>query len=428
MGCVTPSDDICHDMAAVGRAATAPVPARCDNGDVGDQQSDPRVGTARFRRFTWVTLVGTTVFFLVDVVGGWVADADPPLAARVVGGAALVVAVVAVGVLVARRLSLAGLSAQDGLPVRWLAAGAGAAAVLGALMLADAEYERWAYAPVTMAAIAATLLPPARRWAPIVGTAAGGSVLAGLVAWASGDELVEALADPLVLATVVSGATLGMLWSWDVADRLDAARRLAADVAVKDERLRFAAELHDIQGHHLQVIALKAELAARLVERDSAHAAVEMEEVRRRAADAMQDTRALVQGYRRTTLADEIANATRVLAAAGIDTTMTVSDDGAAGPYLLGLVVREATTNVLRHSRARHAHVDYRVADGSARLWIRNDGVAAVSAAHDAAGTGLQSLAERLAAAGGELTWTRDGDRFEIAASLPLPDSTGQLR
>jgi two-component system sensor histidine kinase DesK len=399
---------------------------------VSDQQIDPRAGTGRFRRYTWVTLVGTTAFFLVNVVRGWVADADPPVAARVAGSAALVVAAAAAGVLVARRLSLPGPSGRRraGLPVRWLAAGAGAAAVLGALMLADREYDRWAYAPVTMAVIAATLLPPGRRWVPIAGTAAGGSVLAGVVAWASGDALLDAVASPLVLTTVVSGATLGMLWSWDVADRLDAARQLAADVAVKDERLRFAAELHDIQGHHLQVIALKAELAARLAERDPARAAAEMDDVRRLATDAIQDGRAVVQGYRRTALGDEITNATRVLAEADIDATMTVTDDGGPGPQLLGLVVREATTNVLRHSRARHAEVDYRVVDGSARLRIRNDGVAAASADHDAAGTGtgLRSLAERLAAAGGELTWTRDGDRFEIAATLPFPASTGQVR
>jgi two-component system sensor histidine kinase DesK len=192
--------------------------------------------------------------------------------------------------------------------------------------------------------------------------------------------------------------------------------------------LRVATDLHDIQGHHLQVIALKAELAARLVERDPTQAAAEMDDVRRLATDAMHDTRAVVQGYRRTTLGAEIANAIRVLAAANIDATTTVSDDGASGPQLLGLVVREAMTNVLRHSRARHADMDYRVVDGSARLRIGNDGVPVVRGAGDAGGTGLRSLAERLAAAGGELTWSRDGDRFEIAATLPLSPDTEQVR
>ena len=401
---------------------------RCDNGGVSDQQIDPRTGLTGFRRFTWVTLAGTTVFFLVQVAGEWVADGGTAAASRVAGGAALAVVVVAAGVLLARRMS-AGASrpaavlgpahAVHGVPVGWLATGAVAAAVLGALMLADGEYAGWSYAPVTVAAIAATFLPARSRWAVLAGAAAAGSAVGGLVAWARGDGVGEAVAHPVVLTAVVGAATLGMFWSWDVADRLDGARRLAAELAVKDERLRFAADLHDIQGHHLQVIALKSELAARLAERDPARAAAEMEEVRQLATDAIRDTRAVVHGYRRTTLDEEIANATRVLAAADIDATMTV--EGAAGDAdLLGLVVREATTNVLRHSRAAHASVEYRVVDGRARLRIGNDGVTGAAASDGTGGTGLRSLAERLTAAGGELTWARDGDRFEVAATLPV--------
>jgi two-component system sensor histidine kinase DesK len=383
-----------------------------------------------------VTLAGTTVFFLVDVAGEWIADGDTAADARVLGGAALAVVVVACGVLLARRLTAGGGVPARGVPVRWLAAGAVAAAVLGALMLAGDEYAGWAYAPVTVAAIAATFLPARPRWALLAGAAAAGSAVGGLVAWAAGDGLGEAVAYPAALTAVVAAATLGMLWSWDVADRLDGARGLAAELAVKDERLRFAADLHDIQGHHLQVIALKSELAARLAERDPARAAAEMEEVRQMATDAIRDTRAVVQGYRRTTLDEEIANATRVLAAADIDATMTVVD-AAGDADLLGLVVREATTNVLRHSRAVHASVDYRVVGGSARLRIGNDGVTDPAGSpgpsgspepsgspgpsgDGAGGTGLRSLAERLAAAGGSLTWARDGDRFEVAATLPV--------
>src|SRR2546425_13289462 len=87
--------------------------------------------------------------------------------------------------------------------------------------------------------------------------------------------------------------------------------------------------------------------------------------------------------------------------------------------HLLGLVMREATTNVLRHSRARSAEVDYRVTGGHARLRISNDGADEPPGAAD--GTGLRGLAERLGAAGGELTWDRrDGERFEVTAALPV--------
>jgi two-component system sensor histidine kinase DesK len=216
------------------------------------------------------------------------------------------------------------------------------------------------------------------------------------------------------------------LWSWDVAERLDEARRLAGQLAVAEERLRFAADLHDIQGHHLQVIARKSELAARLAHADPARAAAEMQEVQRLSTDALHDTRAVVHGYRRTRLEDEVANATKILAAADIEVGRHIEPTAAAdidrlsssSRHLLGLVMREATTNVLRHSQARHADVDYRLTNGMAWLQVRNDGAAHSSA--PGAGTGLRTLAERLEAAGGQLTWEHDRDHFVIAASLPV--------
>ncbi|GHH65343.1 hypothetical protein GCM10017673_09260 [Streptosporangium violaceochromogenes] len=89
--------------------------------------------------------------------------------------------------------------------------------------------------------------------------------------------------------------------------------------------------------------------------------------------------------------------------------------------------MREATTNVLRHSRARHAEVGYRITGGLARLTIANDGASGHpgTGRESGPGTGLRTLAERLRAAGGELTWWLDGDRFVVAASLPV-ETTGR--
>jgi two-component system sensor histidine kinase DesK len=314
----------------------------------------------------------------------------------------------------------------------WLIAGSASAVVLGAILLAVRNYGLWSFAPATMVSITATFLPTRhRRWL-IVGAAGSAATLGGVVGLVSGDGLVYAAAFPAGLVAFIAWVTLGMLWSWDVAERLNEARRLSAELAVKDERLRFAADLHDIQGHHLQVIALKSELAARLAERDPARAAAEMKEVQRLSTDALQDTRAVVQGYRRTTLDDEIANATKVLAAADIDARMNLEPAAVAGAdhlaaasrHLLGLVMREATTNVLRHSRARHAEVDYRVTDGFARLRMSNDG--ATDPPGSGTGTGLRTLYERLEAAGGELTWAHEGERFVVAASLPVAASTNR--
>lgn len=403
-------------------------PRCCDNGRVRDGSIDHGAGLTSFRRYTWWAVPGTTACLLALFVGYWIVDGDLPDWSRVLGAAALAVEVVSSVVLLSRRLALLpGAGARPGHPAPgWLIAGGAAAIVLAALPLALRDHGLWAVAPAMMVAITATYLPPRRRRLLIVGAAVLAPLPGGVVSLVDGDgDLLYAALFPAGLVAFTAWTLLGPLWAWDTAGRLNEARRLSAELAVKDERLRFAADLHDIQGHHLQVIALKSELAARLAEIDPARAVAEMKEVQRLSTDALRDTRAVVQGYRRTTLDDEIANATRVLAAADIDARMALEPAAVAGAtdlatstrHLLGLVMREATTNVLRHSRARHAEVDYRVVGGFARLRVSNDGADEHPAG--TAGTGLRTLTERLRAAGGELTWDHDGDRFVVAASLP---------
>jgi two-component system, NarL family, sensor histidine kinase DesK len=386
----------------------------------------PDSGLTSFRRYTWWSLAGTTAFVLVVLLGRRILTAAVPVSAAVACVVALAVTTLASLVLLSRRLAGAPPDGQPvRLPVGWVLAGGGGAAVLGAVLVLGDD-AAWSVAPATMVAVVATFLPPRRRWLLLAVAAAAGAVLGGVAALASGsgDGWLGAVLLPPGLLAITAATLLGMLWAWDVAARLERTRRLSAELAVTDERLRFAADLHDIQGHHLQVIALKSELAARLAEADPARAAAEMKEVQRLSIEALRDTRAVVHGYRRTALDDEIANATKVLAAADIDARMQL-DAGAesdrlseTGRHLLGLVVREATTNVLRHSKARHAEVDYRVAAGLARLRVWNDGAAPDPGAP--AGSGLRTLAGRLAAAGGRLTWEHDGERFVVAASLPV--------
>ncbi|BBC32219.1 hypothetical protein SGFS_035130 [Streptomyces graminofaciens] len=403
-----------------GRAGEHP----CDNGRVRDGPSERGAGLTSLRRYTWWTVPGTTVCLLALFYGDWILDGDVPLWARVPVAAALVADVVASAVLLGRWLTPTP-DAEVPLPKGWLVATIAATTVLAALPLARRDYGLWAVAPAVTVAICATYLPPSRRRHLLIGAALLATLPGAAVSLTTGDgELPYATLFPAGLLLFTVWMVLGPLWAWNLAGRLDRARRLEAELAVKDERLRFAADLHDIQGHHLQVIALKSELAARLVEVDPTRAAEEMREVRQLSAEALRDTRAVVRGYRRTTLEDEIANATRVLAAVGIDARTTLLPAAAApeltptARHLLGLVMREATTNVLRHSQARHTEVDYRVTDGTARLKVGNDGVDGLPAT-DGDGTGLHSLGERLRAADGELRWHRDGDRFEIEASLP---------
>jgi two-component system sensor histidine kinase DesK len=394
----------------------------------------PDTGLASFRRYTWWSLAGTTTFVLVVLLGRRILTAALPVWGVLACLAALAVTTVAGVVLLGRRL--AGVP-PDGRPVRppvgWLLAGSGGAILLGGILLLLGNDAAWSVAPATMVAVVATFLAPRRRWLLLAAAAAALAVPGGIAALAPGPAeaggwLGAVLLPPALLA-ITATTMLGMLWGWEVAARLEGARRLSAELAVADERLRFAADLHDIQGHHLQVIALKSELAARLAATDPARAAEEMRQVQQLSSDALADTRAVVQGYRRTALDEEITNATRVLAAADIDARMQLDagvDDerlSETSRHLLGLVMREATTNVLRHSRARHAEVDYRVTAGMARLRMGNDG--AVAASSSSPGSGLRTLAERLAAAGGRLTWEQDGDRFVVAASLPVDTHAG---
>jgi two-component system sensor histidine kinase DesK len=373
----------------------------------------------------WWTVPGMTVCVLAVFVGRWLLDGDVPLWARGPAAVALAVEVWASVVLLSRRLALPPVTdARPGPPAGWLTAAVGAGAVLAALPLAVRDYGLWPVAPALVVAIVATYLPPNRRRLLIVAAVLLAPLPGGVVSLvAGGAEPAYAALFPAGLVAFTAWVTLGPLWAWDTARRLDAARRLEAELAVTRERLRFAADLHDIQGHHLQVIALKSELAGRLVELDPARAAAELADIRRLSADALSDTRAVVQGYRRTSLDDEITNATRVLAAADIDATTTLDPAAVAtelpdsARHLLGLVMREATTNVLRHSRAGRAEVDYRIEGGFARLRVSNDGAEAHPGSLD--GTGLRTLAERLGTAGGELTWSHDGDRFLVTAALP---------
>jgi two-component system, NarL family, sensor histidine kinase DesK len=401
---------------------------------VRDHSSDRGTGLASFRRYTWWSLTGTTAFVLVVLLGRRILTAALPLWAAVACVVALAVTTVASVVLLSRRLAGVPTDAADSQPdhppVAWLLAGSGGATVLGGILLLLGEDEGvWSVAPATMVAVVATFLPPRRRWLLVAVAAVLGGIAALLSGSEDGSGWLGAMLLPPALLAITAATLLGILWGWEVAARLERARQLSAELAVADERLRFAADLHDIQGHHLQVIALKSELAARLAQTDPARAATEMQEVQRLSTDALRDTRAVVQGYRRTSLDEEIANATRVLAAADIEARMQLDADtdshrlSKTSRHLLGLVVREATTNVLRHSRAQRAEVDYRVTAGIAQLRMGNDGAGDQPGA--ASGSGLRTLAERLAAVGGTLTWEQNGDRFVVAASLPL-DARGE--
>ncbi|WP_393081068.1 sensor histidine kinase [Streptomyces sp. LN704] len=233
------------------------------------------------------------------------------------------------------------------------------------------------------------------------------------------------------------------VWLLNAVYELDAARETRARLAVAEERLRFGRDLHDVMGRNLAVIALKSELAVQLARRGRPEAVDQMTEVQRIARESQREVREVVRGYREADLTVELAGAQGVLTAAGIACEVTGSAPGlpAQVQSALGWVVREATTNVLRHGDARRCGVSLRVADGKVTLTVENDGVPDTAAAGPGAGegsgprggsgrgggSGLVGLRERLAELDGTLrAGPADGGRFRLTAEIPMPEQPMQ--
>jgi len=168
-------------------------------------------------------------------------------------------------------------------------------------------------------------------------------------------------------------------------------------LAVSEERNRFARDLHDILGHSLTVITVKAELAQRLLDVDPARARAEVADLERLSRDALFDVRRAVEGYRELTLPGELARARTALAAAEIDADLPNSTEEVPSDRreLFAWTVREGVTNVIRHSGARRCTV--RLTPGAAE--VLDDGRGPKEA--PAGGSGLLGLRERAAALGG---------------------------
>jgi len=222
----------------------------------------------------------------------------------------------------------------------------------------------------------------------------------------------------MVVMLFVPASVRSSVWmirvSWDQERR----RELDARLAVAEERLSFSRDLHDTVGRTLSTVAVKAELAAELASRGKDGAAEEMREVRRIAEDALREVRELVAGIRAPNLETELAGARSLLGSAGVSVSVTTDDAVLPPPTheALAWVVREAVTNVVRHSGASRCTIDLRVVDGSAVLEIVNDG----AHPHEGRGTGLVGLAERLERVAGTLRTERAGSQFRLEARVPV--------
>ncbi|MEU1043305.1 sensor histidine kinase [Streptomyces sp. NPDC005551] len=290
---------------------------------------------------------------------------------------------------------------------------------------------------------------------PLLGLAAGATVrgrglgvtglgltaVAGTVAWSRDGWSAVNVAYGTFLSTMVTAAILSLA---ETVRELRSAREELARRAVEQERLRFSRDLHDLLGHTLSVIVVKSEAARRLAPRDLAAALSQVTDIESVGRQALTEIREAVTGYREGSLATELDRARSALSAAGVEPVVRLS-----GPplvprteALLGWVVREAVTNVLRHSDATRCEITVEGTSERIRLRVTDDGTgtgtgadagrapsvqgadgtsACVTAPRGGVGgTGLKGLTERLATAGGFLEagpGPRDG--FLLTAEVP---------
>ena len=221
-----------------------------------------------------------------------------------------------------------------------------------------------------------------------------------------------------LFVTMLAPLTATSLWWWDIVRELDRARRAEGRLAAAQERLRLAGDLHDLQGHHLQVIALQLELAEKMMGRDPDAAAEQVRAARVSVDEARRGTRDLASRFRGVPLPDELANAADLLRAAGLTVDLLVDTEAGRAPAdVLGPVVRETTTNVLKHGGGVSASLSLSRHEGSWVLVVENDSRGAASPVGD--GAGLSGIVERVGPVGGTMDATRHGDRFRITVRVP---------
>lgn len=211
------------------------------------------------------------------------------------------------------------------------------------------------------------------------------------------------------------------LWWWDVLVSLDQARASEARLGATQERLRVATDVHDLQGHHLQVIALQLELAERLMAHDQEAALAQLRAARTSVDEARQGTRDLATRFRSVPLGDELANAVDLLRAAGVAAEAAVDPSADLAP-----------ADVLRAGGARDDHqrppprrrqVGAAVAatgGGAWRFTIENDAEAAPVEADHGGGAGLEGIGRRVAEADGSLDVQHGARSFTVVVTVPV--------
>ena len=290
-----------------------------------------------------------------------------------------------------------------------------------AIALTLASGPGWGFLFTYAAAVVALFSPTNIGWAGVVSCAA----------LASGCSALAGASPSAVISYGVTALGIGLLMVLlrDLRVRneeLSEARAELAEAAVAQERERFARDLHDLLGHTLSVITLKAELAGRLLPDRAEEAAVEVAEVEQVARQALTEVRLAVSGYRQPTLDGELAGARMALSAAGIAASLEAPDVSLTPDVeaVLAWAVREGATNVIRHSAAKNCTIRITPGLANATVEVIDDGRGAgepLAADGVRDGHGLEGLRERAEALHGRVEAGPVGDGgFRLAISIPV--------
>lgn len=398
--------------------------------------STPRIGEIALARGVtatwWYTAVGVLVFVgfavLFWVLWAWVSpDLETPwrLPLTAAGGVAWLVA----GLLLLLDYRPSVHAARDGethRPSRLHLLGLGVAA-LSAVCLGIGTSSFLAAVAVFGFVVSVRPWTPGVRWRVVVGATVVVAIVMFLEARTFGDRGVpaDAFAAPAFFVLMTPAMTAFSLWWWEIVLELDRARAAESQLAATRERLRLANDVHDLQGHHLQVIALQLELAERLLEKEPEAAAAQIRSALGAVDEARAGTRALATSFRGVPLPDELENAADLLRAAGHDVRMHVGAGAASAPAeVLGPIVRESVTNVLKHGDGSRAQIELTQEGGSWVYRMVNDAAdsraGAESGAEIAWGSGLTGMGERLRANGGDVEAWNDGTSFTVRVRLPI--------
>ncbi|EOM74473.1 hypothetical protein Rrhod_4276 [Rhodococcus rhodnii LMG 5362] len=225
----------------------------------------------------------------------------------------------------------------------------------------------------------------------------------------------------LLAGAFMTALMLLTLWGLRILDELERRGDIEARLRVAEERLRFSRDLHDVVGRSFSAISVKSELARSLLSRGATErAGAELDEIAALAAESMDQMRTLVRGYRDIDLANEVRGARSLLSSAGCTLTVVgdVSDVPAHAHEPAAWLVREGTTNIVKHSSATAAVLELRN-DG---IRLSNNGVHRLGArTGGTTPSGLVGLAERLQAVGATVTTEADGDEFVVTVEWPTP-------